>query len=234
MLFVSVPGSFPPLLLFCALGQGKAIEEANADLLKRIMVLEESERKAAQLQNKADKYQEQLNALEERLLTETKKADRLEFSLKKAKEDLVEAEDEAKRLLAEKKDLAAQVMVLQQNMGSDTAGDSLASAMSPDAHEKLVRLEHENTMLRAQAGGATDEEFQAMLDDASRRKAQLERLNREQELRILELESLLEKAKKGKSVKSTDDMAYEQLASAERSLTHAQARVVRAHTFAVI
>lgn len=156
-----------------------------------------------------------------------KRGDSLLFEVKQAKEATDDLERENKRLHAERRELTAKVRDLEESGGGfgglgSTLGDALAgaSANTEDA-EKVVRLEAENAMLRAKSEG--DGDFQKVMDAESAQKAKLAAENRAISLKLLELGAELEKTKK-KSVKSTDDLAIEQLAVSERSLKQTKAK----------
>ncbi len=58
--------------------------------------------------------------------------------------------------------------------------------------ERLIRLQHENESLKAQLTGTKDEQvehFKSLLEEAQKRKEKLELENRQQSLRIVQLES---------------------------------------------
>lgn len=58
--------------------------------------------------------------------------------------------------------------------------------------EKLLRLQDENERLKAQATGSSDEQvahLNSLLEESQQRKEKLELENRQQSLRIVELES---------------------------------------------
>jgi len=58
--------------------------------------------------------------------------------------------------------------------------------------ERLIRLQHENEALKAQLTGTSDEQvthFKSLLEEAQKRKEKLEVENRQQSLRIVQLES---------------------------------------------
>jgi hypothetical protein len=64
--------------------------------------------------------------------------------------------------------------------------------------EQLIRLQHENERLRAQVSGSSDEQvaqMKSLLEDAQGRKEKLEVENRQQSLRIVELESEVSSSK---------------------------------------
>lgn len=64
--------------------------------------------------------------------------------------------------------------------------------------ENLIRLQHENESLKAQLSGTSDDQvlhFKSLLEDAQKRKEKLEIENRQQGLRIVQLESEVESNK---------------------------------------
>lgn len=61
--------------------------------------------------------------------------------------------------------------------------------------ERLIRLQHENETLKAQLSGNSDEQvqhFKELLEEAQKRKEKLELENRQQGLKIVQLESELQ------------------------------------------
>ena len=147
--------------------------------------------------------------------------------MKQAKEASDDLERENKRLHAERRELTAKVRDLEESGGGfgglgSSLGDVLAGASgNPEDAERLSRLEAENAMLRAKSDG--DSDFQKVMDAESAQKAKLAAENRAISLKLLELGAELEKAKK-KSIKSTDDLAIEQLAVSERALKQTKAK----------
>ena len=206
--------------------EGAAAKKENSAMMSRIVHLEEAERKAISLQTTVAKYKEQISGLEASKLEEVKRSDSLLFEVKQAKEAADDLERENKRLHAERRELTNKVRDLEEsgggNMFGSTLGDALAGVTgSSDDTEKVARLEAENAMLRAKADG--DSDFQALLDSESEQKAKLAGENRSISLKLLEMGAELEKVKK-KGVKSTDDLAIEQLAMSERSLKQLRAK----------
>lgn len=65
----------------------ESVREQSADQMKRILQLEEKEKMLATMESRLENYKQQTEKLEEQVLEEQRKNDRLEFEAKKAKED---------------------------------------------------------------------------------------------------------------------------------------------------
>ncbi|GFS69941.1 protein Hook homolog [Trichonephila clavipes] len=94
--------------------------------------------------------------------------------------------------------------------GNETSiGDSeLLDAVPPEIREKLIRLQHENKMLKINEGATLDKQLtltQSMLDDAKSRINELETDNRLANRRIMELESQIEDLHSNQSAVSVQE-----------------------------
>ncbi|XP_064226075.1 protein Hook homolog 3 isoform X1 [Aotus nancymaae] len=85
-------------------------------------------------------------------------------------------------------------------LGSQESSDSLAAEIvTPEIREKLIRLQHENKMLKINQEGSDNEKIallQSLLDDANLRKNELETENRLVNQRLLEVQSQVEELQK--------------------------------------
>uniref|UniRef100_A0A8C8RPX0 Hook microtubule tethering protein 3 n=1 Tax=Pelusios castaneus TaxID=367368 RepID=A0A8C8RPX0_9SAUR len=85
-------------------------------------------------------------------------------------------------------------------LGSQKSSDSLAAEIvTPEIKEKLIRLQHENKMLKLNQEGSDNEKIallQSLLDDANLRKNELETENRLANQRLLEVQSQVEELQK--------------------------------------
>ncbi|UYV66629.1 HOOK3 [Cordylochernes scorpioides] len=106
-----------------------------------------------------------------------------------------------KRLLAERDSLKETIEELRcdkiQNEPNNMAWESseMLGILPPPIREQLVRLQHENKMLRLrqeEGGGEQVAVLRSLLDDSERRRNELESENRQANRRLLELEGQLE------------------------------------------
>ena len=140
----------------------KASQHQNTANMQRIVMLEETERKAHSLQQSSDKYKERISELEASKLEETKRGDSLLFESKQAKEEVEELERENSRLHAERRELNSRIQDLEESgnaisSGSPSLGDALLGANAPPVDtEKIARLEAENAMLKARSNGDSE------------------------------------------------------------------------------
>ncbi|XP_066996837.1 protein Hook homolog 3 [Anabrus simplex] len=187
--------------------QVKILEEKNTDYVQQNMELEEELKKSGALKSQLESYKKQAAELDHRLNEETKRADKMEFDCKKLQERLNAIQREKERLIVERdslKETNEEMKCSQlQLRGSCPAGAPdtlLAETVSekmipPEIKEKLVRLQHENKILRLNQRGPDDENLpvmQALLEDATQRVSQLRTENRQANQRILELENQVE------------------------------------------
>ncbi|GIY82918.1 protein Hook homolog 3 [Caerostris darwini] len=187
--------------------QIKMLEGKNTHYMQQCMELEEELKKSAMMKSQVDMYKKQVQELQIRLSEETKRADRAEFENKRALEKLTSVQQERERLVIERNSLKESLeelrcMQLQKESNNDgsgtetSIGDSeLLDAVPPEIREKLIRLQHENKMLKINEGATVDKQLtltRSMLDDAKSRINELETDNRLANRRIMELESQIE------------------------------------------
>ncbi|XP_008590197.1 PREDICTED: protein Hook homolog 3-like [Galeopterus variegatus] len=152
--------------------------------------------------------------LQNRLSEEAKKADKLDFEYKRLKEKVDSLQKEKDRLRAERDSLKETIEELRcvqaqegqlttpglMPLGSQEPSDSLAAEIvTPEIREKLIRLQHENKMLKLNQEGSDNEKIallQSLLDDANLRKNELETENRLVNQRLLEVQSQVEELQK--------------------------------------
>ncbi|CAM1328487.1 HOOK3 (predicted) [Pycnogonum litorale] len=155
-------------------------------------------------------YKKQIQELHQKLSDETKKADKAEFELKRAGDHLSTLRKENQRLIIERDSLKESAeelnLALLQNVSSGCNGEGadtpssmsdseMLEAIPPQIKEKLIRLQHENKMLRLKQSGDDEQEIQMLrnvLDDAKSRQNELETENRLANQRILELEGQMQ------------------------------------------
>uniref|UniRef100_A0A8D0S4A9 Protein Hook homolog 3 n=2 Tax=Sus scrofa TaxID=9823 RepID=A0A8D0S4A9_PIG len=177
--------------------QVKLLEEKNTMYMQNTVSLEEELRKANAARSQLETYKRQVVELQNRLSEESKKADKLDFEYKRLKEKVDSLQKEKDRLRTERDSLKETIEELrcvqaQEGqlttqglipLGSQESSDSLAAEIvTPEIREKLIRLQHENKMLKINQEGSDNEKIallQSLLDDANLRKNELETENRE-------------------------------------------------------
>uniref|UniRef100_A0A8C9VLF1 Protein Hook homolog 3 n=1 Tax=Scleropages formosus TaxID=113540 RepID=A0A8C9VLF1_SCLFO len=155
----------------------------------------------------------QVVELQNRLSEESKKADKMEFEYKRLKEKVDSLQKEKDRLRTERdslKETIEELHCIQAQEGQLTAGlvplvcnetpDSLAAEIvTPEIRERLIRLQHENKMLKLNQEGSDNEKIallQSLLEDANSRKNELETENRLVNQRLIEGQSQVEELQK--------------------------------------
>uniref|UniRef100_A0A8C3ARQ9 Hook microtubule tethering protein 3 n=1 Tax=Cyclopterus lumpus TaxID=8103 RepID=A0A8C3ARQ9_CYCLU len=175
--------------------QNKLLEEKNTVLMQSTVSLEEEIRKANATKGQLETYKRQVVELQTRLSEESKKADKMEFEYKRVKEKVDSLQKEKDRMRTERdslKETIEELHCVQAQEGQLTSGlfpmasndgsDSLAAEITtPEIREHLIRLQHENKMLKLAQEGSDNEKIallQSLLEDANRRKNELETENR--------------------------------------------------------
>ncbi|XP_069694315.1 protein Hook homolog 3-like [Periplaneta americana] len=192
--------------------QVKMLEDKNTDYMQQNMELEEELKKSGTWKPQLEMYKKQIAELHQRLNEETKRADKSDFECKKMQEKLNALQREKERLIIERdslKETNEELKCSQLAGGNCTSGTTLLAEtvsenmISPEIKEKLVRLQHENKMLRLNQRGPEDDKLsmvQALLDESTQRVNQLRMENRLANQRILELESQVEELQEGGGV----------------------------------
>uniref|UniRef100_A0A803TKT1 Protein Hook homolog 3 n=1 Tax=Anolis carolinensis TaxID=28377 RepID=A0A803TKT1_ANOCA len=194
--------------------QVKLLEEKNTMYMQNTVSLEEELRKANAARSQLETYKRQVVELQNRLSEESKKADKLEFEYKMLKEKVDSLQKEKDRLRTERdslKETIEEIRCVQAQEGQLTtsgllplagqeSSDSLAAEIiTPEIREKLLRLQHENKILKLNQEGSDNEKIallQSLLDDANLRKNELETENRLVNQRLLEVQSQVEELQK--------------------------------------
>ncbi|KAF4026236.1 hypothetical protein G4228_018250 [Cervus hanglu yarkandensis] len=194
--------------------QVKLLEEKNTMYMQNTVSLEEELRKANAARSQLETYKRQVVELQNRLSEESKKADKLDFEYKRLKEKVDSLQKEKDRLRSERDSLKETIEELRcvqaqegqlttqglMPLGSQESSDSLAAEIvTPEIREKLIRLQHENKMLKINQEGSDNEKIallQSLLDDANLRKNELETENRLVNQRLLEVQSQVEELQK--------------------------------------
>ncbi|XP_043370535.1 LOW QUALITY PROTEIN: protein Hook homolog 3 [Dermochelys coriacea] len=194
--------------------QVKLLEAEDTMYMQNTVSLEEELRKANAARSQLETYKRQVVELQNRLSEESKKADKLEFEYKLLKEKVDSLQKEKDRLRTERDSLKETIEELRcvqaqegqlttsglMPLGSQESSDSLAAEIvTPEIKEKLIRLQHENKMLKLNQEGSDNEKIallQSLLDDANLRKNELESENRLVNQRLLEVQSQVEELQK--------------------------------------
>ncbi|XP_068090316.1 protein Hook homolog 3 isoform X1 [Hyperolius riggenbachi] len=194
--------------------QVKLLEEKNTMYMQNTVSLEEELRKANAARSQLETYKRQVVELQNRLSEESKKADKLDFEYKRLKEKIDSLQKEKDRLRTERDSLKETIEELRcvqaqegqlttaglMALGNQEPADSLAAEIvTPEIKEKLIRLQHENKMLKINQEGSDNEKIallQSLLDDANMRKNELETENRLVNQRLLEVQSQAEELQK--------------------------------------
>uniref|UniRef100_A0A669BFV9 Hook microtubule tethering protein 3 n=1 Tax=Oreochromis niloticus TaxID=8128 RepID=A0A669BFV9_ORENI len=175
--------------------------------------LEEELRKANAAKAQLETYKRQVVELQNRLSEESKKADKMEFEYKRLKEKVDSLQKEKDRMRSERDSLKETIEELhcvqaQEGqltsglfpLGSNDGSDSLAAEITtPEMREHVIRLQHENKMLKLAQEGSDNEKIallQSLLEDANRRKNELETENRLINQRLMEEQSQVEELQK--------------------------------------
>lgn len=184
--------------------QVKILEDKNSDYMQQNMELEEELKKSGTWRPQLELYKKQISELHQRLNEETKKYDKSDFECRKMQEKLNAIQSEKERLTVERDSLREtneELKCSQLAVGKCASCKTLLSETDsenmnpPEIKEKLVRLEHENKMLRLNQRGPDDEKLsvvQSLLDESTQRVNQFCMENRLANQRILELESQVE------------------------------------------
>ncbi|XP_061590319.1 protein Hook homolog 3 isoform X4 [Cololabis saira] len=193
--------------------QNKLQEEKNTVLMETNVSLEEELRKANATKGQLETYKRQVVELQNRLSEESKKADKMEFEYKRVKEKVDSLQKEKDRMRTERdslKETIEELHCVQAQEGqltsslfplvSNDGSDSLAAEITtPEIREHLIRLQHENKMLKLAQEGSDNEKIallQSLLEDANRRKNELETENRLINQRLMEEQGQVEELQK--------------------------------------
>jgi len=178
--------------------QVKILEDKNSDYMQQNMELEEELKKSGTWKPQLELYKKQISELHQSLNEETKRADKSDFECRKMQEKLIAVQTEKERLIVERDSLRETIEELKCSPlagGKCDCGKTLLAETDTEIKEKLVRLEHENKMLRLNQRGPDDEKLsvvQSLLDEVTQRANQFCMENRLANKRILELESQVE------------------------------------------
>uniref|UniRef100_A0A8C1VSK8 Hook microtubule tethering protein 3 n=1 Tax=Cyprinus carpio TaxID=7962 RepID=A0A8C1VSK8_CYPCA len=172
--------------------QVKLLEEKNTSYMQNTVTLEEDLRKANAARGQLETYKRQVVELQNKLSEESKKADKMEFEYKRVKEKVDSLQKE--------KDVRKQPDLLITAVFCESGGScSHCCLVMLCLRERLIRLQHENKMLKLAQEGSDNEQIallQSLLEDANSRKNELETENRLVNQRLLEGQSQVEELQK--------------------------------------
>uniref|UniRef100_A0A6Q2XNV5 Protein Hook homolog 3 n=1 Tax=Esox lucius TaxID=8010 RepID=A0A6Q2XNV5_ESOLU len=162
--------------------QVKLLEEKNTLYMQNTVSLEEELRKANTAKGQLETYKRQVVELQNRLSEESKKADKMEFEYKRLKEkvDSLQKEKDVSAQIDSLKETIEELRCVQAQEGQLSTGRT-HSSLSGQKVERLIRLQHENKMLKLAQEGSDNEKIallQSLLEDANSRKNELETENR--------------------------------------------------------
>ncbi|XP_065214112.1 protein Hook homolog 3-like [Planococcus citri] len=205
----------------------KLLEEKNLAYVQQTLELEEELKKANVWRTQAEMYKKQYLEARDSLNEETKKSDKTEFENIQLREKLNAVQREKERLLVERDSLketneellCSKLRLKEEEISKGTpggiggvdGGESAASSSSMiDLKRTLVRLQHENTLLKVNRQQSEDEKLpllQAMYDDTSQQNKQLRNECRLANQRILQLEAELKELQQDAAVKTSSNGA---------------------------
>ncbi|XP_063548337.1 protein hook-like [Cydia strobilella] len=177
--------------------QVKLLERANTEHVQRAIEHEQAATRANALRAKLDIYKKQVIDLNEKLDAEMTKADKLEIENKKLSSRADFLQRERDKLVCDRDALKETVEDLTHyTITAGASEDNVSQELIPtEMKDKLIRLEHENKLLRQNQGAQADQgSVQALLEDYAARLEKQRALHREQNQRIMQLEAALEAA----------------------------------------
>ncbi|XP_015518663.1 protein Hook homolog 3 [Neodiprion pinetum] len=186
--------------------QVKILEDKNMEYVQANMEYEEEAKRASMLRNHLELCKKQLAEVNRKLDEESNKSDKLQFESKKMEAKLNAVQRERDRLIIERdalKENNEELKCTQLQAAENSAKPSDVDAVEntemipPEVKEKLLRLQHENKMLKLTQKGTEDKvpSVQALLDDSAEILNTLRGQNRKANQRIIELENQLEEVK---------------------------------------
>lgn len=173
--------------------QVKLLEHANTEHVQRAIEQEQAVSRATALRQQLDIYKKQVIDLNEKLDAEITKADKLEIENKKIQTKSASLQRERDALMQERDTLRETVDELKCS-ASPAREDNVSRELMPaDVRERLIRLEHENKLLRGALPAQPDHaSVQTLLEDYAARLEKQRATNREASQRIMQLEAALE------------------------------------------
>uniref|UniRef100_A0A8C5R1Q0 Hook microtubule tethering protein 1 n=1 Tax=Leptobrachium leishanense TaxID=445787 RepID=A0A8C5R1Q0_9ANUR len=198
--------------------QVKSLEDTNLMYMHNTVSLEEDLKKANAARAQLETYKRQVQDLQSKLSSESKRADNLAFEMKKLEEKQDTLLKEKERVIVQRdtlketnEELRCSLMQqdsLNQSGDSSKINDNLAAELLPvEYREMFIRLQHENKMLRVQQEGSENEqiaELQAQMEEKQRKISQLETENRLNVGRVEDLQVQIGDLQKTLQNQSTD------------------------------
>ncbi|XP_028158802.1 protein hook-like [Ostrinia furnacalis] len=175
--------------------QVKLLERANTEHVQRAIEHEQAAARHNAVRAQLDIYKKQVTDLNEKLDAEITKADKLEIENKKLSSRVASFQRERDTILQERDTLRETVDELRcSTITTGASEDNVSRELIPnDVKEQLIRLEHENKLLRQNQGAQADQaSVQALLEDYAARLEKQRAVNREANQRIMQLEATLE------------------------------------------
>ncbi|KAJ2948146.1 hypothetical protein O0L34_g9948 [Tuta absoluta] len=175
--------------------QVKLLERANTEHVQRAIEHEQAANRANAIRAQLDIYKKQVTDLNEKLDAEITKADKLEIENKKLSSRAASLQREKEALLQERDTLRETCEELKcSTVTAGASEENMSRELIPnDLKEKLIRLEHENKLLKQnQSAQADHASVQALLEDYAARLEKQRAINREANQRIMQLEATME------------------------------------------
>ncbi|XP_012263739.2 protein Hook homolog 3 [Athalia rosae] len=218
--------------------QVKILEDKNMEYVQANMEYEEEAKRASLLRNHLELCKKQLAEAHRKLDEEINKSDKLQFESKKMEAKLNAVQRERDRLIVERdalkennEELKCTQLQAAENSTKPADVDAVDNAemIPPEVKEKLLRLQHENKMLKLNQKGNDDKvpSVQALLDDSEERLNTLRSQNRKANQRIIELENQLEEFKENQAAGENKGDGTTEL---QQKLNQLQDEVVRLQT----
>ncbi|XP_078485464.1 protein Hook homolog 3 isoform X2 [Ciona intestinalis] len=212
--------------------QVKILEDKNTSYMEQTLSLEEELKKANMTRSQLEAHKRQVIDLHNKLTEETRRADKAEFESKSRNEKLKNLESEKQRLLAERDSLRETNDELQLTahqrapgfMSEQLLGEG--DPMNLEAKERMIRLQHENKMLKLKQSDAGEEKINSLSTDlelANQRINELETENRVGNMKILELGDQVRNLRSeldNKDADSDDNLALRQKLSEHLQKLH--------------
>ncbi|KAK7050076.1 Protein Hook 3, partial [Halocaridina rubra] len=174
--------------------QVRILEEKNSDYMQMNMELEEEVKKSGTWRPQLELYKKQVTDLHQKLAEEAKKTDRQIFENKKLSEKMEALIQEKDRLTMERDGLKENIEELRCHVSTLTSPDTtsrppsdlsdvdLLDVVPHEIRQRLIRLQHENTLLKQRAGEGDSSEqlpvLQTLVSDLQERQTSLTQENR--------------------------------------------------------
>ncbi|KAI8787128.1 protein Hook 3 isoform X1 [Biomphalaria glabrata] len=211
-------------------GQMKMLEEKNTKYMKQQIEMEEELKRVTILKQQLESYKRQTLEAQSKLTEETRRADKAEFEFTSLQNKLFTLQKEKERILSERDSLREMNDELKctqlQTSGMGLAGelDDHSSSVEmlslpSEIKERLLRLEHENKMLKISSTSSPEETIALteQLEDANSKNNVLQtelRLLNQQLMKVqAELEDTRENEKSTSAASNTEFVSMKTLLS---------------------